>query len=502
VKRLAAWFLVVAMQALSVDLGVAVEQAAPNVVLIIADDVSWDDWGCYGNPAARTPHIDSLAARGRRFDRAYLTTSSCSPSRASIITGRYPHNLGRASELHLPIAAHLPWFPRLLREAGYFTGLVGKSHMSAEEPQAGEAPQAAAFDMVDRGLTENNHGGHGRWVHALQHRPRDKPFFFWFAAYDAHREWEADREWQGDRYGPRHDPRQVRVPACLVDDDATRADLASFHNEVTRFDHFVGEVVAELRRQEVLDDTLVIVMADNGRPFPGAKTRLNEAGVRTPFVAHWPRAIGRPGAATASLVSAIDIAPTVLAAAGVSPTPTMQGVSFLPVLRDPDAVVRAHAFSEQNWHDYEAHGRAARSEGYLYIRNQRPTLGWQGPADSVRSSAHRALLAAVAEGNLSAAGHDVLLVPRPAEELYVLADDSEQVHNLVAEPVHAAALARMRRLLDDWIDATHDSCPGALSRDAYDRTTGLAHDIAESAYRRTSPGMDRDAAFVNAAGPR
>ena len=83
----------------------------PNVIFFIADDVSWNDYGCYGNPAARTPHIDALAKNGIRFDQAYLTASSCSPSRSSIITGRYPHNNGKAAELHQPISWNLPWFP-------------------------------------------------------------------------------------------------------------------------------------------------------------------------------------------------------------------------------------------------------------------------------------------------------------------------------------------------------------------------------------------------------
>ena len=109
----------------------------PNVVLFIADDVSWNDFGCYGNPAARTPHIDRLAADGLRFDRAYLTASSCSPSRSSIVTGRYPHNNGKAAELHQPISGHLPWFPELLRAAGYYTALSGKNHMRSTAPKQG-----------------------------------------------------------------------------------------------------------------------------------------------------------------------------------------------------------------------------------------------------------------------------------------------------------------------------------------------------------------------------
>lgn len=472
----------------------------PNVVLLIADDVSWDDWGCYGNASARTPHIDALAARGRRFDRAYLTASSCSPSRASIITGRYPHNCGRAGELHLPIAGHLPWFPGVLREAGYFTALVGKNHLSAEPPADGDKAPPRAFDVVDAGKVPGNGGGHGRWVETLRQRPRDRPFFFWLASYDAHRDWDADGEWREEAYGPAHDPRRVCVPAPLIDDATTRSDLASYHNEVSRFDYFVGRVVEELERQNVLHTTCIIVMADNGRPFPGAKTRLNEAGMRTPLVVHWPQAIKNPGTATKSLVSAIDIAPTVLAAAGVTQPVTMQGVSFLPVLHDPAAIVRGHAFSEQNWHDYEAHGRAVRSGGYLYIRNQRPHLGWQGAADTVRSEAHRSLLAAQQAGTISAAGADVLLAPRAAEELYSIDDDPDQVRNLVAEPAQRAVLDRLRGALDEWSEATRDSCPANLSRDAYDRQTGAALPIPEESFRGTPPGSERDAAAGNAPG--
>ena len=167
----------------------------PNVILFIADDISWNDLGCTGNPTARTPHIDRLAANGRRFDAAFLTASSCSPSRSSLITGRYPHNNGRASELHQPIAAHLPWFPRLLREAGYYTALSGKHHMTSDQPAPGEAVQSAAFDLVDAGRVPGNSGGHGNWVKILRERPRAKPFFLWYASYDAHRDWDGDAEW-------------------------------------------------------------------------------------------------------------------------------------------------------------------------------------------------------------------------------------------------------------------------------------------------------------------
>ena len=128
---------------------VAAAAEKPNLILFISDDVSWNDHGCYGNKVVRTPVIDRLAARGLRFDQAFLTASSCSPSRSSIITGRYPHNNGKAAELHQPISANLAWFPAMMKTAGYYTVLSGKNHMSV-----GKAPRVSRLpDSMTPGIT-------------------------------------------------------------------------------------------------------------------------------------------------------------------------------------------------------------------------------------------------------------------------------------------------------------------------------------------------------------
>jgi arylsulfatase A-like enzyme len=473
----------------------------PNVILFIADDVSWNDYGCYGNGAARTPSIDRLAAGGIRFTEAYLTASSCSPSRSSIVTGRYPHNNGKAAELHLPIAGNLPWFPELLRKSGYYTALVGKHHMTVQ-PIAGEPARPAPFELVAGGNEPGNHGGHATWVKTVQERPRDRPFFFWFASHDAHRGWEADREWDAERYGPQHRPEDVVVPAFLADDAATRGDLASYYNEVTRHDYYIGEVVAELKKQGVFDKTLILVMADNGRPFPRAKTRLHDSGMKTALVAHWPAGIKQSGATCSSLVSAIDLAPTILSLTEVEAAATMQGVNIAPLLADPRASVRKYAFSEHNWHDYEALARSVRGEGYLLIRNFRPKPAWQGPADSVRSASHVQLQKLRDAGKLSSAQADVFLAPRPEFELYRTADDPQQLRNLADDPAHAGVRQRLSAVLDRWRDETGDSAPGDISRDSFDRETGDRIASKESDYRGTTPGEDREAHRINAPGPR
>ncbi|MCA9194288.1 MAG: sulfatase [Planctomycetales bacterium] len=474
----------------------------PNVILFIADDVSWDDYGCYGNTAARTPNIDRLASNGIRFDQAYLTASSCSPSRASIVTGRYPHNNGKAAELHLPIAANLPWFPEILRESGYYTALSGKNHMSVDPQlgrQAGARPKA--FDLIDSGNGPGNSGGHAHWVQILADRPQEQPFFFWFAAHDAHRAWDADKQWDENKYGPMHSPQTVRVPDFLVDDNATRLDLASYYNEVTRFDYYIGQVVTELERQKQLDNTLLLVLADNGRPFPRAKTRLHDSGMRTGLVAHWPKGITQNGIAP-NLVSAIDLAPTILAAAGLSAVPTMQGVELQPIFANPVAQVRRYAFSEHNWHDYEAHGRSVRDGHFLYIQNHRPSAAWQGPADSVRSPSHQALQARRDAGQLSVAQADIFLTPRPTEELYLVAADPDQLHNLIADPQYAKDAQRLREVLATWSRETADSIPDTISGDYFDRESGDRLKIENEAYRGTTPGEDLEAWKANSPGPR
>jgi N-sulfoglucosamine sulfohydrolase len=484
-------------------LSVAVVAAAdkPNVIIFIGDDISWNDFGCYGNPSARTPNIDQLAKNGIKFNNAYLTASSCSPSRSSIITGRYPHNNGKAAELHEAIAFNLPWFPAELRKAGYFTALSGKHHMRSAKPPQGKEGQPDAFDVTNGGRIPGNSGGHGKWLSTLQERKKGKPFFLWLAAYDAHRGWDADRQWVAKKYGPAHEAKNVVVPPFLVDDAETRKDLASYYNEVTRFDYYIGQVVKELKATGELDNTLIFVLADNGRPFPRAKTRLHDSGMKTALVAHWPNGIKTQGNDVQGLASAIDLAPTILKAAGVTVPKTMQGVDLAPIFKDPKQTVRKYAFSEHNWHDYEAHGRSVRdSNGNLLIQNSRPYLAWQGPADSVRSPSHKSLQNLRDKKQLTAAQKDVFLAPRPLVELYEADKDTHQLRNKIGDDNFASVKKELSAVLSLWIEQTKDSVPKKLSADSFDRETGAS--LKNKDYRGTTPGENNGATTTNAPGPR
>jgi N-sulfoglucosamine sulfohydrolase len=462
----------------------------PNIVFIIADDVSWNDLGCYGHPVVETPRLDRLAANGLRFDQAFLTTSSCSPSRCSLISGRYPHNTG-APELHMGLPAEITAFPTALQAAGYYTAQSGKWHM-------GEAPRVAFDEIRDRNFGP---GGEKHWLSLLEDRPQDQPFFLWLAAIDAHRGWDSPNPWLA-RYVEQLD--RISVPPYLADTDSTRLDLARYYAEISRLDDYVGQVVDELAAQGVLENTLIVFIADNGRPFPGCKTRLYDRGIQTPMVAHWPAGIGSPGDSCRALLSTIDLAPTFLELAGAEvPTP-VQGRSFARLFAHPHQAFRNYVFAEHNWHDYEALERSVRTEEFLYLLNERPQLANQGPADAVNSPSFADLLSLRATGQLNPAQAELFMQPRPREELYDVRSDPQQLVNLAAHPAYAAPLHELRAVMQAWRAETADHSPAQITPDFYDRETAARLSDTKGLSpenRGTMPGAGQGALKTSRPGP-
>ncbi len=444
----------------------------PNFVFIIADDVSWNDVGCYGNQSVKTPNIDKLAKEGLCFDNAFLTASSCSPSRCSIVSGKYPHSNG-AAELHTELPESEIPFPLLLKKDGYYTAHAGKWHM-------GPAVHRAFDIYTDKNGYNNGNGGEANWVPFLKNRPKDKPFFFWLAAHDAHRPWGADT------FQVRHDASKLEVPVFFADTPETRQDMASYYNEIARFDSYVGKVRKELENQGVLNNTLIIVMADNGRPFPRCKTRVYDSGMKTPFIVFWPEGLKEKGTRTESLISAIDISSTILEIAGIEQPEEYQGVSFLPVIKSPKAETREFIFAEHNWHDYEAYERMVRTKDFLYLWNARSNLSNCGPADSKNSATQHALDRLKAEGKLTPAQADVFVVPRPEEELFDLSLEKQQLLNVASVEKYQDKLRALRNLVKKWMDETGDTTPENLTPDKFDRETGEA--LRKEIIRGTMPG--------------
>ena len=194
--------------------------------------------------------------------------------------------------------------------------------------------------------------GCNQWVPILRDRPTDKPFFLWLAAVDLHRDYQPGTI-PASRTAPKMSSSRHTFPMCPT---SGKGPGRHYYDEISRLDHYVGEVLAELDRQGIARNTLVLFLSDNGRPFPRCKTTLYDSGIRTPFIVRWPGHV-RAGTRCGSLVSTIDIAPTVLRACGFDPGPTVQGKDLSPMFKDPSAKVRDLIFAERNWHDFAAHGR-------------------------------------------------------------------------------------------------------------------------------------------------
>jgi arylsulfatase len=472
------WASVVLLLLALFSTGVPAQAAPrPNFVFLIADDISPDDLGIYGNPFVQTPNLDRLAKRALVFDQAYNVISSCSPSRCAIITGRYPHNTG-APELHTPLPADQKTFVQALRAAGYHTVISGKNHMGKAD--------TLGFDVS----SDSKPSGSENWVRHLRERPKDRPFLAWFAAHDAHHPFELTKD------APRYDAAKVPVPPMLFDGPGTRAELAEFYHEVSRTDHYAGELWKELEAQGIAENTFFVYCADNGRPFPRCKTYLYDSGIKTPLLVAGP---GVRAGRSASLVSSIDYAATFLELAGVAKPETVQGVSFVPVLRDPGARVREVVFAERNWHVYQVHQRMVRFGDWLYSWNawpERYNVSGES-AWTTKFAAAGELWAAAKADRLTPAQALLTQKPQPAEMLFNVRTDPHQFSNLAGTPSSAGVLRQARALLDRWKEKTADSVPANPTPDR-----GVLHESSERSTKRGDfPGSDRNATKVNHPGP-
>ncbi|MFH5834291.1 sulfatase [Halalkalibaculum sp. DA3122] len=423
-------------------------QASPNILVFVADDAGWRDFGAYGNEVIQTPNIDELARGGLLFEQAFLTTAQCSPSRISILTGLYPHATG-AEDLHMPLPEGTRIVPGYLSEKGYFSGHMRKTHYG---PHAD-----AQFNWYSEHLSES--------FPSFLDEAGQQPFFLWVGFSDPHRPY-------GD--APRvHDPDEVKVPPQLADRPGTRADLARYYDEISRMDAQIGRFIEELERRGERDNTLVVFLSDNGAPFPRAKGTVYDAGIRTPLIFNWPDEI-EAGSRFEGLASVIDLAPTLLDLVGHPVPDQMQGETVLPVLFDQTRPGREYVFSERNWHDSDEHIRSLRTERYKLVKNAYIELPHGTPADIGGSPSFRDLIRLKKEGSLNHAQSRLFQVPRPRIELYDLQQDPWEVHNVAADSAYWQKARELAQVLDDWSQQTGDFPPYYRVRDDHtDRMTGV-----------------------------
>ncbi|HEX2220721.1 MAG TPA: sulfatase, partial [Gemmatimonadales bacterium] len=286
----------------------------PNVVVFVGDDLGWRDTRPYGNAAVRTPNIERLARSGLTVRHAFVTSPQCSPSRISMLSGRYPHAT-RTEDLHTPLPPDVRLLPSYLQALGYFTGHMAKTHYGphAERQFQWYAPETAAALP--------------RFLDAAGARP----FFLWVGFHEPHRPYDSTIS------AMVHSMEDAAVPPHLVDSLATRMDLARYHDAVFRMDRAIGEMMAELERRGLRDKTLIVFVSDNGAPFPREKGTLYDSGIRTPLLFSWPGVVRAGSVYERGPVSTVDLMPTLLEIGGGRPPATVQGRSFRALLTGPES---------------------------------------------------------------------------------------------------------------------------------------------------------------------
>lgn len=437
----------------------------PNIVVFIADDAGLD-FGCYGNKFIKTPNIDNLASQGVRFNNFFVSSPQCSPSRIAMMSGMFGHTLG-VEDLHTPIDDTTKLIPAYLKEAGYYTGSMCKTHWGPNGTNQ--------FDFYYNGqpelyaesyMTEKN--GFFRKYQDFLNESADKPFFLWVGFIDPHRPY---KEKHTDKVSP---PDKVKLFPALIDGPKTREDVADYYDEIHRLDQHVGFMMAELRKRKKLDNTVVIFLSDNGMPFIRAKAYLYETGINVPMIISWPGKTKNGSVHNNGLLSGVDIAPTILDLAGVVTPPSMYGKSFKPLILNPALKGREVIFSERNWHDTEEYSRCIRTEKYKLIYNAYPNTLSAITGDMRNSPAWFELLDAKNSNKLNSQQRQVFNFPRPGIELYDLEKDPYESKNLAEKQEYYQIAVSLYKQLRDWQKETRDTQPeDREKKDLIDRVTGF-----------------------------
>lgn len=454
----------------------------PNILLAISDDQSYPHAGLYGCQAVKTPSFDRIAREGILFKNAFAAAPGCSPSRASLLTGKHIWELEDAG-------SHASYFPEkfttyttILENKGYFVGHTGKGWGPGNWKDAGRVvnPAGQEFNSIkDETVPEhiNQTDYFENFRLFLQAKKRNQPFCFWYGAYEPHRRYKTGI---GRNSGMRID--LVEVPGFLPDVPDVRSDMLDYLYEIQHFDDHLGKMVALLEEMKELDNTIIIVTSDNGMPFPRAKANLYEYGFHMPLAIRWGRKI-KSSRQVEDLISLTDIAPTILEIIQEKNefgeiVRNMSGHSFYNILlSDKSGVVeplRNEVYSARErhscsrWNNLSYPMRAIRTHKFLYIKNFKPER-WPAGAP-VRYDDQNALVPGFHDiddfresyifinRETDSIKHyfDLAVARRPLEELYDIEEDPFCLNDLSSLPEYQEQLMELRQKMNQRLTETGD----------------------------------------------
>lgn len=432
----------------------------PHILLIICHDLG-RHLGCYGVQTVHTPHLDELAAEGVRFERAFCVSPGCSPSRATLATGRYPHSNGVMGLTHPPFLWDLNpgelHAAQILEQAGYETHLFGHQHVTPHVARLG-FHELHGFDRL-LGCHEHALGSNvvRRLRGLLGSSLPDKPLYIEVNLEEPHRPY--------DQGGAEPDETKgVFVPGYLPPGPAARQEMAALQGAIRHADLAVGQILARLRAAGLEENTLVVFTADHGLAMPRAKCTLYDPGIEVALLMRWPAGGIGGGGVMPRMVSNVDILPTVLEAAGVAAPDGVQGRSFLALLRNEPYEARTAVYAEKTFHSYYDPMRTVRTERFKYIRNFETAFRVEVPGDIQAGAIFRA------HAELYSGGE------HPDVELYDLEADPLEHRNLAGDPGFVQVERELANQLREWLTDTADPLlHGPVSSPAYRRAlAGLA----------------------------
>ena len=410
----------------------------PNMVFIIADDCTFRDIGCYGGQA-RTPHIDKLATEGMRFTRCFQAAPMCSPTRHNIYTGLYPVKSG-AWPNHTRAYPHVKSIVHHLRPMGYRVTQTGKTHINPrtvfpfENFGGGKNPD---MKYIDRLFAETAKGG--------------KPFCLFACSNEPHSPWN-----KGD--ASVYPPAKVKLPAYIVDTPRVRSDFSKYLAEITYYDSQVGEIVGLLKKHGLSDNTLVMVVSEQGSAFPFGKWTCYDHGLQSAMIVRWPGQV-MAGSETDAMVEYVDVTPTFIDVAGGKPIVPLDGRSFLPVLRGKADTHKDFVYGIMttrgiiNGTDAFAI-RSVRDTRYKLILNLNHKSKFTNAC--TKSPMFQSMIAKAKSGDATAKRLVHAYHHRPAVELFDMKKDPLEMANLAGQSDTQKIEMRLRQKLSAWMKSQGD----------------------------------------------
>ena len=423
----------------------------PNFLLIVSDDLTYNDLSIYGGQNARTPNLDKLAAEGLVFEQAYLAMAMCQPCRAELYTGQYPMRNGCAWN-HSASRNDITSMPHHLREVGYRVGIAGKVHVKPDH--------AYPFEMIegfDRSCTRNPTLPHSvDGITEFMQRDDDEPFCLVVGLVDPHVPWV-----MGD--ADTYPPEEIKLPPHIADTEITREATSHYLAEVTYMDGQVGEILQALNDTGKDDTTLVMFTSEQGAQYPGCKWTNWNLGLHTALITRWPGQIVG-GQRTTALVQYADVLPTFLdAAGGDCNKDAYDGTSFLPALQGQSEKHRDFVYG---MHNNIPEGppypiRTIFDGEYHYIRNLLPEHVYveKHLMGLIRKPDYQNYWGSwlwEAWENERTSKLVNRYMSRPAEELYRHTEDPFEHQNLADDPDYQEIKARLSKELDQWMKAQGD----------------------------------------------